>query len=535
MEGKILFSRYKIISKIGNGSFSTVYQAIDLNRIQDKPNPNNPSNFVAVKEINLENHKGNQLHSNGILDFKSKSPIQKDLQNSQAVSNFIQTTYELNRQQLLREIQISKSVHHPNIVECYEVLTENGQPDINSNSSVFYLIMEFMPNGSLLEYLQQYGKCLDEEKACHFFKQMVSAVSYLYSQNIIHRDIKFENFVVVNNDIIKLIDFGLSIQLENQDDNETSKIDYFNRTFCGSISYSAPEIIAQNKYSYSGDIWSLGVVLFGMIFGRFPFQGHGEVLINEILTQQLFLPKQVSKELENLILEMLRKNPKNRLTIEQVQNHRWLQMDHHITQDHPISKTGSISSVNSSAQIVKESAQEKEQFSPTFSRQRISRYNSQKQIPEFIKQSQTEISPLTVVDNSTIPAHEDFFSNFGIGLNAFAENQRGRSTRNALNPFLNNEFLSMKEKSGKKLNGKGQNTNDLPPLPSKTTHHDTEALPYLKDIAPINANTTSNLKGTAKLVVPRQRLVAHPKHKSVQLERVEPFEMKRNLRRNPFI
>lgn len=300
MEVKILFSRYKIISSIGKGSFSVVYKAVDLAKETHSAN----ENFVAIKVIDIDNP---------LLDQKVQASNSND--------------YAAQKKQLLREIEISKNVHHPNIVECFDVFHEKS-----ADHDIYYIIMEYFPNGSLLDYLKKSGKCLTEQKACYFFSQMVAAVSYLHSKHIIHRDIKFENFVIVNSGQVKLIDFGFSIQstpnFENDGYEEDYEIvyrnDHMRGIFCGSLAYSSPEIIVHTRYSYSIDIWSLGIVLFGMIFGKFPFQGQGEVLKNEILTSSTYFPKPISNELKNLINGMLRKNPKHRLTIEQVEHHEWL-------------------------------------------------------------------------------------------------------------------------------------------------------------------------------------------------------------------
>lgn len=314
MEGKTKFSRYKILNVIGKGSFSIVYKAIDL----EKSASSKEDSYVAIKVIDMNCPKWSTLNKK--IDDSSKKPQSCD--NAELINK---------KKQLLREIEISQNVHHPNIVEFFNVFHEELDED-KTPVNIYYLIMEYFPKGSLLDYLKKKGKCLTEKKACHFFKQMVSAVSYLHSKNIIHRDIKFENFVIVDEDLIKLIDFGFSIQSSPNSKSDELKEEYeivnqndhLRGTFCGSLAYSSPEIILHARYSYSIDIWSLGIVLFGMVFGTLPFQGKGEVLTNEILTSNTYFPKPISPELKGLITSMLRKNPKHRLTIEQVEHHEWL-------------------------------------------------------------------------------------------------------------------------------------------------------------------------------------------------------------------
>ncbi len=123
-----------------------------------------------------------------------------------------------------------------------------------------------MGTTSLHEYVKsKSGKILIDEELRFIFKQICGAVNYCHSQNIIHRDIKMENILINEQRQIKLIDFGFSVQigLENK-----------LTVYCGTPSYMAPEI--HSKKDYFGppvDVWALGVMLYVMSCGRFPFKG----------------------------------------------------------------------------------------------------------------------------------------------------------------------------------------------------------------------------------------------------------------------
>ena len=126
--------------------------------------------------------------------------------------------------------------------------------------------MELGGNESLCNVLR-YRKyhCLDESEAKHVFRQTVEAVNYLHKKNIAHRDIKLENILAGENFLVKLIDFGFSIVAQK---------DKLLNIYCGTPSYMSPELA--NKKNYQGwlaDIWALGVLLYVLLCGRFPFVG----------------------------------------------------------------------------------------------------------------------------------------------------------------------------------------------------------------------------------------------------------------------
>ena len=155
------------------------------------------------------------------------------------------------------EIKILKQLDNINIMKLHEVI---------KTDKFNYLIMEYIDGISLLEIIKNEKKHYFEEKrALKIFIQIVKAIEYCQSKNICHRDIKLENILTLKNDIIKLIDFGFAVKTNKET---------FQTLLCGSPSYMAPEIVKKEKYiaQYS-DIWPLGVLLYSMLFGRFPFKG----------------------------------------------------------------------------------------------------------------------------------------------------------------------------------------------------------------------------------------------------------------------
>ena len=164
------------------------------------------------------------------------------------------------RNTVKNEINILKQIDNENVMKLYEVI------DTPSN---LYLVLEYINGISLLEIIKnEKYHFIKEQRAKKIFLQVVKGISYCHKKNIFHRDIKLENILVLKDDTIKIIDFGFGVKCNR---------DTYQKLFCGTPSYMAPEIVKKEKYvaCYS-DIWSLGVLFFTMLFGIFPFKGKDE-------------------------------------------------------------------------------------------------------------------------------------------------------------------------------------------------------------------------------------------------------------------
>ena len=214
--------------------------------------------------------------------------------------------YGNSYEQILNEIKIHSKLDHENIIHLYNV---------SEDEENIKIIMEYAQKGNLYDVIQKEKKGISEEKAYKYFIQIVNAVYYLHQHNIIHRDIKPENILISEDDTIKLCDFGWAkeLTLENR------------KTFCGTAEYMAPEMVTNENYGFGVDIWSLGNLLYEMIFGHSPFEGKNmnSIMIN-IKTKDLTYDKPISKECKNLIEKMLESNQQKRFKITDILEHDFI-------------------------------------------------------------------------------------------------------------------------------------------------------------------------------------------------------------------
>lgn len=215
------------------------------------------------------------------------------------------------RANVRREIRILSKLDHPNIIKFVECIDTTKQ---------VMLVMEYGGTCSLLSYMKRrsYSK-LSEAEAAGIFKQLVGAVGHCHDRSISHRDIKLENVLLDTAKKVKIIDFGFSTY---------STPEKRLKVFCGTPNYMAPEIV--NNQEYCGlftDVWALGILLYVLLFGTFPFKGVTDrELYRKISIGKFHIPCEASEGVEELLKAILKLNPSARPTCEEILQHTWLAM-----------------------------------------------------------------------------------------------------------------------------------------------------------------------------------------------------------------
>ncbi|KAJ3427515.1 protein kinase [Anaeramoeba flamelloides] len=204
------------------------------------------------------------------------------------------------------EIEILKCLNHQNVLKLIKIFDD---------TQFSYIITEYVPGGELFDFIYK-NKKLNEDVARNIFSQILTGVDYCHKIGIIHRDLKPENILLDKDRNVTIIDFGLSsFGKENNF--------YFTKT-CGSPLYSSPELIKGKKYDgKKNDIWSMGVILFLMVCGYFPFNCRSIGNLKKKIQKGVQIPKYISSELSNLIQRMLKIDPKKRITIQEIKEHTW--------------------------------------------------------------------------------------------------------------------------------------------------------------------------------------------------------------------
>ena len=199
-----------------------------------------------------------------------------------------------------REAQSASLLNHPNIVQIYDV----GEDDGN-----FYIVMEYIKGQTLKQLIKKRGK-LSVPEVIDIMSQLTDGLAHAHDSYIIHRDIKPQNIMILDDGMVKITDFGIAMAINASDLTQTNSV-------MGSVHYLPPEQASGKGSTIKSDIYSLGIMMYEMLAGVMPFRGETAV---EIAMKHLKEPmpsitkanNQVPQTVENIILKATAKNPKNR-------------------------------------------------------------------------------------------------------------------------------------------------------------------------------------------------------------------------------
>ncbi|KAH9859148.1 kinase-like protein [Lenzites betulinus] len=288
-----LYQQYDLHEQLGKGSFATVVKA--LRRDDGK--------WYALKVIDLKR-------------------LRKEYNHVVAEPSEVET--------ISKEISILQRLQHPNICEL---------KDFFLDGSSLSLVLEWVPRGDLLKYLQDNHKdyLMSERTAQYFTYQICKALAYVHSQGIAHRDLKPENVLLTNDEppIVKVADFGLAKAIDSES---------LLKTICGTEIYCAPEVSIQGNQGYSVlvDSWSVGVIVFSMLTMTMPFPEETSRRLELIATRvpqwsTLYQREDgISAEGEDFIRSLLVHDPQNRMSMADACVHQWLSAEAENERNTPI-------------------------------------------------------------------------------------------------------------------------------------------------------------------------------------------------------
>ncbi|KAJ3318943.1 hypothetical protein HDV06_006932 [Boothiomyces sp. JEL0866] len=256
-----------------------------IEQIMHNPDLNGQENLVNLEEF----MKKVRMEAKEVLHFEKEPSVGELMSNME------------------HEVLLLMRLSHPNIIKIFKVVETNDD---------IYIIMEYASGGDLSSYVGRYGQ-LTEIESRRIFRQIVSAVDFIHSSHVVHRDLKLENILLDHQNNVLVSDFGLSRAFGQSDHM---------KTFCGTPFYSAPELLGGKPYSGTKcDIWAMGVILFVMAAGFLPFASDSESkLLERIRTTEFEVPQHFSWELLDLLRKIFIENPQERLDIEGIRYSRWV-------------------------------------------------------------------------------------------------------------------------------------------------------------------------------------------------------------------
>ncbi|KAF4992045.1 hypothetical protein FDECE_13819 [Fusarium decemcellulare] len=295
-------NQYTILEEIGRGSYGAVHLATDQFGQE-----------FAVKEFSKARlRKRAQSH---ILRQGPRGPRRMGPGFGGPFNAVPRVSQNSDALHLIREeIAIMKKLNHPNLVQLYEVLDDPEEDSI-------YMVLEMCRKGVVMKVgLDDQAEPYPEESCRYWFRDLILAIEYLHAQGVIHRDIKPDNLLLSDDDVLKVVDFGVSEMFEKPENMRTAKS-------AGSPAFLPPELCGKHAdvSGTAADIWSMGVSLYCLKYGRIPFNRDGVLdMYDAIKSDEPQLPPDENPGFVDLMHKILDKDPEKRITMEQLREHPWV-------------------------------------------------------------------------------------------------------------------------------------------------------------------------------------------------------------------
>ncbi|XP_058985747.1 serine/threonine-protein kinase PLK4-like [Musca domestica] len=251
-------NEYEVLHLLGKGGFASVYKARCLRSNQ----------YVAIKMIDKK-----LIHGAAMAD------------------------------RVRQEVEIHSRLKHPSVLELYTFFQDEHY---------VYLVLELAHNGELQRYMKSImGRPMTEGEAAAILKQVVAGLLYLHSHSIMHRDISLSNLLLSKDMHIKIADFGLATQLKQPNERHV--------TMCGTPNYISPEVVSRSSHGLPADVWGLGCMFYTLLVGQPPFDTDAvQATLNRVVMSDYQIPSHISFDAKDLIKQLLRKKPEERISLQQV-------------------------------------------------------------------------------------------------------------------------------------------------------------------------------------------------------------------------
>lgn len=275
---------------------------------------------IKKKSTVLENHGyflGKVIGIGSYATVKLATSIRHGCDVAVKVVSKVDAPADYLKKFLPREIEVVKGLRHPNLIRFLQAIETTHR---------VYIIMEYAAKGSLLDSIQREG-FIDEPRAKKWFRQLVDAIDYCHERGVVHRDIKCENLLIDSEYNIKLSDFGFA--RGHMRCSKSGNQNPLSDTFCGSYAYASPEILKGVPYTpHYSDVWSMGVVLYAMAFGRLPFDDTNYIQLLKQVQSRVVFPSEpnVSSECKALLLKIFAPI-KFRIRMKDIKQDPWLRTD----------------------------------------------------------------------------------------------------------------------------------------------------------------------------------------------------------------